>query len=110
MNNAQRIGNKNKAASITDPAYLSAKKSMEETFKAVLFLKPDATLFPWTSVSKIMAGPLEDAINNIKINAKRLPTPPSPETISTLIAASRSFQQARKAYRNKTYRESSQQR
>jgi len=54
---------------------------MKETFAAVRLLKPDATLFQWTSVSSIGAGPLEDAINNIAKNAALLPIPPSPETI-----------------------------
>ena len=101
MNNAlQKIGNKNKPATITDPEYVIAKKSMVETFKAVRLLEPPATLFQWTSFSKVKARPLEDAINNIKKNAKRLPIPPSSETISTLTRACLTFQQARKTFRS----------
>ena len=101
MNNAlQAIGNKNKPTRITDPAYLRAKKLMEETFNTVRLLKPDATLLQWTSVSKIPAGPLEDVINNIKTNDQRLPIPSSPETICTLTRECRAFQQARKTFLN----------
>jgi len=102
MNNAlQRIGNKNRAATITDPAYLSAKARMEEKFKAVLrvlVLKPDPSLFRWTSVSNIPAGLLEDAIKNISTNAQQLENPPSSEDICTLTQACRSFQVACQTY------------
>ena len=100
MNNAfQAIGNKNKAATITDPAYLSVKARMQANFKAVLVLKPHASLFPWTSVSNIPAGLLEDAIKNISNNAHQLKNPPSSEDISRLTQACRSFQLAKTTYR-----------
>ena len=92
MNNAlQKIGNKNKAQTITDPAYLEAKDSMEAAFKDILILKPHATLFEWSSVSNIPLKSLENAIKNISKNAKRLQYPPSPEQISALTEACRIF-------------------
>jgi hypothetical protein len=85
MNNAlQAIGNKHKARIVTDPAFFSARESMEENFKAVLVLKPHASLFQWTSVSNIPAGLLDDAIKNMSKNAQQLQHPPSSDDISTL--------------------------
>ena len=108
MNNAfQAIGNKNKAATITDAAYLSAKARREATFKAVLGLKPHDSLFPWRGVSNIPVGLLDDAIQNISSNAQHLKNPPSLADISRLTQACRSFQLAHTTYlqvRNKLYR------
>ena len=99
MNNAlQKIGNKYKSRTITDPAYFSAKEAMEEKFKAVLVLKPHASLFQWTNVSNIPAGLLDDTIKNMKKNAQQLQNPPSSEDISTLTKACRSFKDAQAAY------------
>jgi hypothetical protein len=101
MNNAvQAIGNKHEARTVTDPAFFSAKESMEEKFKAVLVLKPHASLFQWTSVSNIPAGLLDDAIKNMSKNAQQLQHPPSSDDISTLTKACRSFKAAQAAYSN----------
>ena len=99
MNNAlQKIGNKYKSRTITDPAYFSAKESMEEKFKAVLVLKPHASLFQWTNVSNIPTGLLDDTIKNMKKNAQQLQHPPSSDDISILTKACHCFKAALTAH------------
>jgi hypothetical protein len=80
---------------------------MEAAFKAILILKPHATLFEWSSISHIPVKAIENAINNIPKNAQRLQYPPSPEQIFALTVACRSFQAAHKTWtsiRNRLYK------
>jgi hypothetical protein len=88
MSNAlQKIGNKNKARTVTDTDYREAEKESDAAFHVILALKPHTTLFEWKSVSNIPVQSLENAIQNISKNARRLPCPPSPDQISALTEA-----------------------
>ena len=106
MNNAlQLIGNKNKARTITDPAYLETDVLTTAVFKDIL--EPHATLFHWRSVSDIAIKSLKTTIKNISTNAKRLQYPPSPEQISVLTEVCRIFLTAYKnciSIKNRLYK------
>ena len=100
MSNAlQRIGKRYKARTVTDTDYLEAEKESDAAFHVILALKPHTTLFEWKSVSNIPVQSLENAIQNISKNARRLPCPPSPDQISALTEACGIFLAA---YKSKT--------
>jgi hypothetical protein len=84
---------------VTDTAYLEAEKESDAAFQAILALKPHTTVFQWKSVSNITMQSLENTIQNISKNARRLQHPPSPDQISALTEACGVFLAA---YKKKT--------
>jgi hypothetical protein len=81
------IGNTSKARVVTDTAYLEADQESDAAFQAILALQPHTTVFQWKSVSNIPIQSLENTIQNISTNARRLQHPPSPDQISALTEA-----------------------
>ena len=90
-NTLQQIGNKNKDRTITDKSYIEATKDAASAFQAIRDLEPPVTVFQWRSISNIPMESLENAINRISINANRLASPPTPQYISALTEACRTF-------------------
>ena len=90
-NTLQQIGNKNKARTITDKSYIEATKDAASAFQAIRDLEPPVTVFQWRSISNIPMESLENAINRISNNANRLASPPTPQYISALTEACRTF-------------------
>jgi hypothetical protein len=101
-NTLQQKGNKSKPTTVTDPAYLSAKGSMEETFEDVLRLEPHPSLHKWKSVSNIPIGELDDCIKGMEQNAYKLNHPLSTAEISALTTACTIFRVAKAKFKTVT--------
>jgi hypothetical protein len=91
-------GNTNNQKSQNNPAYVDAYSVRNTAFQTVIKLKPDKSLFPWTSVSHLGIGLLEKAIDEMAERASSLTPKPSSDEISNLKKDVESFRDAVRGY------------
>jgi hypothetical protein len=93
---------------VKNTAYEAAAKVRNANFQAVMELKPHLSLFPWTSVSKLPLGPLQEAIDEMAVRASTLSPQPSTDAISKLKTACCNFRDALTAFNSAQNRKNGQ--
>jgi len=87
---------------------MAAANVRNATFQAVMELKPHLSLFPWTSVSNLGLGPLQEAIDKMVGCASTLSPQPSTDAISKLKKACCTFRDALKVFNSAQNRKNGQ--